>query len=643
MQKVILCVCVFVKMFCYSAFGEEPDTLIMLNEATVSARKLGDFGAGHHSTTIDSTTISRFSASDLGSLLRWNSGVPIRSFGPGSLATTNLRGGTAGQTAVLWNGFSLHSPMNGQTDLSSLPAFFADEIQLQQGGSSAIWGSGAMGGAIFLNNRRNATQGLSGQVGLNAGSSDDFSQSVRLEYGSRYIGSTLRFFNRDAQNNYRFSNDLISGAPIEKQQNAGFGLTGLLHEIWFRLGPDHQIDLRWWWQENQRNIPPSLEFPQFLSEQSDRSLRVSAQYQVNLPEVSFFLRGARFREELSYRDNFGFSSSSNFVVHAGEAEARWVPGPRFTMNSGILFQDNKALATDYAGEKRRTSWAIFTSARWAPVPGKLDFVVSGRQELISGMEIPFTPSLGFSFTFFPNWKVKANTGYSFRLPSMNDMYWNPGGNPDLLPEQGWNSDLRVEFDVRDKAQQSNFVPFQYLSTGVYNRSIRNWIIWLPQGDSWLWMPENRAQVNSFGLESIMSGFWQTATIKAHWTIRYDHTIARNVQETRPNDTSLNKQLIYVPLNRAMLNLALTYKQLGLIYDHEFSGKRFNSSDNTTWLPSFQTGNLAIHWNSAISAYKVGLNLTVENIWNTRFQILSNRPMPLRIIRAGIKIGFAGSR
>lgn len=638
-KKIILCIWLIFKFLCFGAFAEKPDTLIMLQEATVSARRHSDFGVGHHATTIDSTTISRFLAADLGSLLRWHSGAMVRSFGPGSLATSSLRGGRAGQTAVLWNGFSLNSPMNGQTDLSLLPVFFADEIQLQHGGSSALWGSGAVGGSISLNILHNANHGFSGQAGLQAGSAGDFSQTIRLDFGSRKFSTTLRFFNRDALNRYRFVNESIAGSPIEKQQNAGFGQTGIMHETLLRLGGSHQIDFRWWWQENNRNIPPSLDFPQFLSEQSDRSLRMSAQYQVSLPEVMIFVRGARFQEDLSYHDSFDFASTSSFEFLSGEAEVRWKPVSQLTLTSGIGLQGQNAAATDYAREKERNGLAIFTSARWEPLPGKLDLVFSGRQEIISGLEIPFTPSFGFSWTFFSDWKLKGNTGYNFRLPSMNDLYWNPGGNPDLLPEQGWSSDLMVVFDGRERNRQSQFVPVAYVSTGGYYRSIKNWIVWLPQGDSWLWMPENRAEVSSYGMESRIKGFWNASPIRAHWTLRFDHTIARNARETMPNDPSLDKQLIYVPMNRAGINFTLQYKQLSIAYDHEFTGKRFDSSDNTTWLPAFHTGNLALHWNRIILDYRLGLSLSAENIWNTRFMILSNRPMPLRIIRAGLQIGF----
>ncbi len=63
-------------------------------------------------------------------------------------------------TAILWNGFNIQNAMLGQTDLSLLPAVFFDEVEIEYGGSSAVWGSGAVAGSIHLNNRAGFGRGL---------------------------------------------------------------------------------------------------------------------------------------------------------------------------------------------------------------------------------------------------------------------------------------------------------------------------------------------------------------------------------------------------------------------------------------------------------------------------------------------------
>jgi len=71
----------------------------------------------------------------------------------GSIATSAIRGASAGHTVVVWNGLALQSPMLGLLDLSMLPSGLVDEVSIQYGGQSTLWGSGAIGGVIHLNNQ----------------------------------------------------------------------------------------------------------------------------------------------------------------------------------------------------------------------------------------------------------------------------------------------------------------------------------------------------------------------------------------------------------------------------------------------------------------------------------------------------------
>jgi len=640
MRSPLIALLVIIQLFSFTAFAEAPDTLITLGEVSVTARRQKDFGAGHSLTNLDSLLLRQQSHQDLGYLLRRNTGIFIKGYGPGSLATTSLRGGTASQTALMWNGFSIQSPMNGQADLSLLPAFFADEVQVQFGGGSALWGSGAMGGAIFLNNIRPAENGFTALVGLNTGSIGDFAQQIKLSYALQNFSTTVRAFNRKASNQYRFANSTLPGNPVEEQQKAAFGQKGILHETWFSLGAKHQFDFRWWWQDNDRDIPPGLDFTFYESHQKDKSLRLSGQYQYSLPGMLLFVRGARLNDEINYSDNFGYDGTSHFTSLIGEIDTRWVPREDLVVSGGINLQNTKANALEYFEEKQRNSTALFASVKWETFHKKLELVASGRQEFVQGYEIPFAPSLGFSLKLFQNWALKGNTGYNFLLPSLNDLYWLPGGNPELKPEQGWSSDLRVERNLRESERQENFNPFSKVSIGFYNRKIQNWIIWLPViNDPWLWSPVNRLEVHSYGLENHIGGYWKTGASLLSWNLRYLFTAAEITKPIYEGDPSLNKQLTYVPKHRAGLNLSFFHKNIGLSYDHDFSGIRYTTGDNEEWLPSYHTGDVTVTWHYRLSTYRLGINAGIENIWNTRYQVIANRPMPLRFFRAGISISY----
>ena len=107
---------------------------VRLYEVEVAAPRLVGVNVGAHVVVLDSATLARHATTDLGTLLGNESSVFIKNYGPGSLATTAFRGGSASHTAVLWNGFNIGSPMNGQLDLSLVPVFAANDMRIEHGG-----------------------------------------------------------------------------------------------------------------------------------------------------------------------------------------------------------------------------------------------------------------------------------------------------------------------------------------------------------------------------------------------------------------------------------------------------------------------------------------------------------------------------
>src|SRR6187402_1862581 len=97
--------------------------------------------------------IDQLDAGGLGNLSdKLSSDVPLylKSYGNNQLSTISIRGTTASQTAVLWNGININSPTLGQSDLALLPLYLFDQLSVRYGGSSALYGSDAIGGSILL-------------------------------------------------------------------------------------------------------------------------------------------------------------------------------------------------------------------------------------------------------------------------------------------------------------------------------------------------------------------------------------------------------------------------------------------------------------------------------------------------------------
>ncbi|MEL6718809.1 MAG: Plug domain-containing protein, partial [Bacteroidota bacterium] len=140
-------------LFASKLLGQE--RTLELDSVVVAASKLRSENIGGQSQKWSTQELNLSAVSNVADLLQQESNTFIKSYGLGSLATSSIRGGSAGHTLVLWNGLPLQSPMLGLLDLSLLPLNAVEEVSLQKGGNTALWGSGAIGGTVGLNNLPN--------------------------------------------------------------------------------------------------------------------------------------------------------------------------------------------------------------------------------------------------------------------------------------------------------------------------------------------------------------------------------------------------------------------------------------------------------------------------------------------------------
>ncbi len=626
--------------------GTQPaDTLIMLEPTEVASPRHRTFSAGHSIHQTDSTVLARYGQSSLDHLLSRQTGIFIRNYGPGVLATSSLRGGSAGQTALVWNGFNLQSPATGQTDLSLFPVFFTDDAGVQYGGGSALWGSGSMGGAIHLNNNRPAGRSSFARAQMSASDMGEAAQYLDL-YGSRnQTASRLRVFHKNSDNEYRYKNTRIQGNPTLTQQHASLQQYGILHETYFAPGTRHQGSLRLWWQQNSRQIPPAAMATHTGAYQEDDALRVTGQWQYHMDRSSITWRGGYFNEGLLYLDSLNQSSLSSSQTFVQEAEALFCVAQGISANTGVKTKWIKAESDSYKGNKQEQLISVFGSLRWEFLSDQLQFLASGRQSFTNHQTPPFAPSFGLSWQPNPRILVRANAGKNYRLPTLNDKYWDPGGNPDLKPEQGWSQDLGISYFNQTgipahlaghRGKEPTFGINEISLTG-FHRRVNEWIIWLPGQGSMFWSPQNLMEVQSYGLEARISGNIRLQKVSVSWQGRWDHTIAKNTRTHSPGDRSAGKQLIYVPKNSLGYNLDIGYQAFTLNFDHQFTGKRYTAKDHSAWLDAYQTGDITLQWQTSVNRHSISVFTTISNLWNASYEVMSGRPMPLRHARAGISL------
>jgi iron complex outermembrane receptor protein len=248
------------------------------------------------------------------------------------------------------------------------------------------------------------------------------------------------------------------------------------------------------------------------------------------------------------------------------------------------------------------------------------FIGVGFKKEFSGLfKSPYAFSAGIDGEIFENKLfLAANISQIYSLPTLNDLYWNPGGNENLLPEKGINSQLNIKW---------NFFKSSLISiTGFYSY-IDDWIQWLPNS-SGNFSPVNIKQVESNGIEASLKQeiLWRNWKLNFSGNYGFTNTINTSFEG---NGELVYKQLIYVPKQIFNTTALLYYKNTGVYSIWEFTGERFTTADNTRSLDPYAILNLGVIINYKYDLFLFTIKPEIKNLLNTSYQPIPWRAMPGR--------------
>jgi iron complex outermembrane receptor protein len=248
--------------------------------------------------------------------------------------------------------------------------------------------------------------------------------------------------------------------------------------------------------------------------------------------------------------------------------------------------------------------------------------------------VPFVPSLSVRARLLPWLQLHGQAGRTFRLPTFNDRYWSPGGQPGLRPEQGWHQEL----GLRGEWQQGDWQGQLHLS--AFSQQIDNWILWRP-GPSY-WFPENLRTVWSRGLETGAKLAAQAGDWQGQLRLAYTYTRATITATEGARDQSRGKQLIYTPEHQGRLALQGQWRAFSLHYTHAFTGYRYTTSDNSAFLPGYDLGSVYLQHRWQRPRWQLRGSLRCDNLWGRDYEVLAARPMPRQVLSLGLDVVFAGT-
>lgn len=631
MTRVFL-FCAALSLWCASAFSQVSDSLTY-PEVRVEAYRIAN-AVGTQQTSTDSALLLQNQHRDLATLLQLQGNVQVRSYGPGGIATFSMRGTTAGHTQVAWMGIPINDPMLGVSDLGAMPLNGLGGIRLLSGAAAMPHHSGGIGGTIeLLEHSPRVQNGITATISGEWGSFGAYAAATKVQLRKNRWWANTSFNYHEAKNNFEYADLGKLNHPTRTMEHAQMQLWGISQAIGYAINKANSLALHVRFSETDRLLPATMLMASTKETLWDRDIWLALRYKRAgakslLEATSAYIQGNQeYYGNDDYRYPYQYLASKNIVRYSHQL------GHKLEVKTGVDVNIENAISdTAYAHTAAWRYWqALFVSLSYTPKPW-LKSQVLVREDVINGVFSPLQALGGLEVDALQWLKLSANVSRNFRAPSLNDLYWTPGGNRNLKNETGFLVEAGISVH---KTWEKWSV---HVGANYYRTEVDNWILWVP-GEGNIWSPHNMRKVLAQGVELRLQLASQLDKVRLELHYEYDFTQSTVTQSNTPNDEAVGKQLIYTPIHSSKGHISLKWKGLTVLYGHQWTGQRFTSSDNLGSLPSYH-----IHWFSSsyalpIKRHTLQLGGVIDNLFNQEYQAIAWRPMPGRAFRITLSYTF----
>lgn len=604
------------------------DTTLQAPTVTVTAGRLYAWQPGQEAEILDSSQQTQAAWGTVADVLTTTADIFVKQYGPANIATGGASGLGAAYTNVFWHGLPLQHPMLGVVDLSVLPALLFDQVVVVSGNNSPLWGNGAIGSAIHLQQQMPKQPGLGTTYRMALGSygQQQYAWTASLRRAKWMVDS--RLFHQQADNDYPYRDISGEQRPLPHAQTR---MRGVLQECRWQPNPQHEIGLHAWWQHSRRAFPPTRVQATSLAGQQDNDLRLAADWKWRRQHSHWLLRTGLLRSRLTYTDTLsGIGSDSYSHIWLAEVDGNIQLNDRWQLNTGLGTQWLGIESTAYAQSPQQHRLAGWSALRYHSPSKRWESVLMARQEIVDGRLIPLTPTLHTAYYPYNRLTFGASFGRSYRLPTFNDLYWPQSGNPELRPEQGWQATGRIQWQPEQQGWTSSW------QLNLFVNKLEQQIIWLPRQG--IWIPQNINRSRSHGAGLRWKASWEVA--QGQLAVRAQYRYTRAVQQGSTTAAGTERlQVAYVPRHRANLSWQWQYRRSRLAYDHRWTGQVFTLADRQSTLPAYHLGSLIVAQRLGDARHGLLLEINIENIWNKDYEVVRHYPMPGRRWQIGIRYRF----
>lgn len=622
--------------------------------------KMKNSDAPNKIQVLDEKILNSLNGNRLPDALLLSDAVYIKDYGFNSgTKTISLNATQSEHTLILLNGIRLNSRQNAQVDLSLYNLDNIERIEVSKGGSSALYGSEAIGGVINIITKSSFSLkpfGFSLKGGIGSYGERNifgrFSQSFDMGFLNN-INYSLSFSDERAKNNFRYYFKNGANKELKERENSDFNTQLFNFDLSFNDEDKSSYKLFANYSHFERGVPGvDLGYSTGTARQIDYNFISSFSYDHKI-EGNLYMKSAisytnaleKYFDPSTYILPVPINSFYRLSSFAVSNVLNYLPNDIFSLEGGTELSFN-SIESNETEEGDLTQGAVFVVSKLQAKLRKgsvLTFYPSVRYDYFSNISEKnvITGKLGLNYKPFGKTElnIKSSVGSNFSAPTFNELYWKDLGNKDLRPEKSISFDAGLYYKFT--AFGSHELEFSYFNINTKDR-----IVWTPESAA-IWQPVNVGKVKSEGVDiSLRSQFLLGKKLSASTSVNYTFGNAIKKNEDFPGDPTYGKQLIYLPkemfkasimMNYLTTSKILKYVSFGLFYN--YSTRRYTNFENTQFVPRYDVidGNIALGFTKG--AFEIVAKFIAGNIFNENYSVLPGYPMPLRNYKFELSIKY----
>ncbi len=548
------------------------------------------------------------------------SNLQLRSYGDGQVSTVSLDGLAARHTKVFVSGLNLVPSYLGVVDFSVFPMYLFGQLSVKSSFDD-VRATGGFGGLLDFELSWPDSSFVESEPGFGSFGNRFLSQTVAFSQGPKVF--FLKNYMQQAQNDFLYENDYLPGRPKLRMKNSDFWQGATLAGAGFRL--NERLQVRSWAVFNSffRHFPPPISY-QGAERNEFQSVYqwfggLNINYRLAQRSVVKFFMGGNAENSFYGLDYSGLNALKSFTDFGNLQSSLMFQVP--TVSTGIRTE-----IENYTNILKPSQTPVLNAHRLKAIYffrfGKRyrNFQISFFTGLIQA-DKQFYPTFSNNLSF--KW-VKFEFGRNVNLPTLNDLYWRPGGNPLLKPEQAYFLNI--------KTQKSFKILPLTVNLRIYQKLVKNWIQWKPT-EYHYWQAQNLKFVWARGF--VFSAKLKDLNIKNILLSNYLSLNYRHVTDTGGN------QLIYTPNLLINNDLNIKKSNLNINLTIHYESKRFIVPGNKNYvLPAYLTGDCRVEADFfKHKKIKLNFGFIIKNITNTKYYQIIARPMPGRHYLLNLKLKF----